>query len=474
MSNAKIITDELVRSLAPNSAAIFNGKKISANGDFSGLSKTADETLIFGECRGSGKNPYRTSADFSGDSPVFRCSCPSRQFPCKHSLALMFEWLAGKTFEVAEIPDDVAGKREKAAKRAEKAASPAAKKSAPNKAAARKKLQKQQEGLVLAEDFVKDMLNRGVYSVNNAAAEQYRSLAKQMGDYWLPGIQAIMNEIVSYAVRLSGEPDDLTMRKITALLVRLSSTVKKSKAYIAEKLESGEVLPENNILYEEMGGVWKLTQLRDIGLFKENVRLVQLAFREIMNYDNTIETDLGFWINIDSGDISKTETIIPVKAAKHIKKDASANGVYNIPAIYIYPGGANPRVRWEAAEIADADSNTYSAIMECAADSISDTVKKAKNELKNTISEPYYAALLKFDEIGFAADGHAVMRLGGESISLCSIPDFEGVCEVLSVTDSRLLENGALLGLLHYLPEERKISLCPLSIIHNDGITKLC
>lgn len=117
MPTARIITDELIRSAAPNPAAVSNAKKICSLGEFSNLRKTADETLIFGECRGSGKNPYNTSADFSGETPVFRCSCPSRQFPCKHILALMMEWLSGKNFETSDIPEDIVQKREKAAKR---------------------------------------------------------------------------------------------------------------------------------------------------------------------------------------------------------------------------------------------------------------------------------------------------------------------------------------------------------------------
>ena len=231
MPTARIITDELIRSFAPNPAAVSNAKKICSLGEFSNLRKTADETLIFGECRGSGKNPYNTSADFSGETPVFRCSCPSRQFPCKHSLALMMEWLSGKNFETSDIPEDIAQKREKAAKRAERStAQPTSPKQ--NKSAAEKKLRKQLEGLDLAESFVKDMLDRGVYSVSSAAADQYRALAKQLGDYWLPGLQSIMNQIVDSVQYLMGDPSDISMRNITSLLIKLASTVKKSRQYI--------------------------------------------------------------------------------------------------------------------------------------------------------------------------------------------------------------------------------------------------
>lgn len=471
MSTAGIITMELVRSVAPNTAAIDNARKISSRSEFISLKKTADETLIFGECQGSGKNPYSTSADFSGAEPVFRCSCPSRQFPCKHSLALMMEWLAGKEFQTAEIPDDIAAKREKAAKRAEKSAEPAAP-AKQNKTAAAKKLKKQLEGLDLAESFVKDMLTRGVYSANSAAADQYRQLAKQLGDYWLPGLQGIVNRIVDSVQYLTGDPSEKSMRYITSLLIRLAAAVKKSRQYITAKLESGDVLPEDSILYEELGGVWKLSQLQEAGLFKENAELIQLAFCENSNYNLTIETDNGFWLDLGSGEIYCTRNIRPLKAAKHLKQEDSANGIYHIPVLCRYPGGLNPRVRWESAEISPQD---YSRIIEKAGTSIAEAVKTAKNDLKNSLSEPYAGVLLRFDEIQLADKRRAVLKYGDESITLQAYyRQFPNCCDVLSFVDSRRLRDGALFGLMYYAPEDHRMFLCPMSIVHTDGITKLC
>lgn len=477
MVSANIITEELIRSLAPNAAAVSNGKKISFSGDFKALSKTEDETLIFGECMGSRKNPYHTSADFSGNSPVFRCSCPSRQFPCKHALALMYEWLAKKEFTVSEIPEDIAQKREKAAKRAEKAAMPAEEKKAPkqNKAAAEKKLKKQAEGLELAEQFVSDMFTRGISSVSRASAEQYKSLAKQLGDYYLPEPQAIMNEIVFAAERLSAAPDDAETDRLTALCVKLSSTVKKSKAYIASKLESGDVLPEDSILYEAMGNVWKLSQLKEIGLYKENASIIQLSFTVLHDDMHKADIDTAYWVDIETGEISKTENIRPLKAQKYIKAEDSVFGVHFIKELYRYPGGINRRIRWETAEIIDAAPETYPLIISKSEGSISEAVKKAKNELKNTLSDKNAAMLVRFDSIEFAvSDGHPVMKLGGESIALKANGNYPDTADVLKVTSNEYLRNGALLGELFYIPENKRIYMCPISIVNENGIMRLC
>ncbi len=48
---------------------------------------------LWGECPGSASAPYRIVVDLSG--PAYRCSCPSRKFPCKHALALLLLWARG-------------------------------------------------------------------------------------------------------------------------------------------------------------------------------------------------------------------------------------------------------------------------------------------------------------------------------------------------------------------------------------------
>ena len=116
------VTEQQILALAPNAAAASNGKKISQKGGFVKLERSEDDTLYIGECTGSGKSNYITSADYIDEAnPVFRCSCPSRQFPCKHSLGLMYEMLAKKEFGICEIPEDIRKKREKKQARDSKA-----------------------------------------------------------------------------------------------------------------------------------------------------------------------------------------------------------------------------------------------------------------------------------------------------------------------------------------------------------------
>src|ERR1700756_3952179 len=63
----------------------------------------AGADAVWGVCRGSAAAPYRTVVDLSG--PAYRCSCPSRKFPCKHVLALLLLWSEGAVGHHAALPD---------------------------------------------------------------------------------------------------------------------------------------------------------------------------------------------------------------------------------------------------------------------------------------------------------------------------------------------------------------------------------
>ena len=220
------ITEEYVQRNAVNASALANARKIATKNEFSGRTITADKTLIYGDCQGSGKEPYHTSVDVSGETVICRCSCPSRQIPCKHALALMLDYAAGKVFMEGEVPEDVARKREKLEKRAEKAAGQAlggnagygaeyaaddpeaaakaaeaaqkaaAKKKASADSAAKKKIKRQLEGLTLVSDFVRETMNAGVGTINSSTITRYKDLVKQLGDYYLSGPQRLIQSFV--------------------------------------------------------------------------------------------------------------------------------------------------------------------------------------------------------------------------------------------------------------------------------------
>ncbi|MGW5633159.1 SWIM zinc finger family protein [Streptosporangium sandarakinum] len=114
-----------VLALAPDASSQKAAQGVSSPGKWSGAGATAD--ALWGECRGSGSKPYLACVDLS--EPAYRCSCPSRKFPCKHALGLLLLWSAGGVPDAAEPADWAAEwldrRRDRAARTAVRASAPA-------------------------------------------------------------------------------------------------------------------------------------------------------------------------------------------------------------------------------------------------------------------------------------------------------------------------------------------------------------
>jgi hypothetical protein len=78
-------------ALAPDAAALAAARKLAVSEAWSEAG--TDERAVWGACRGSARLPYQVVCDTIG--PAYRCDCPSRKFPCKHSLALLLLWADG-------------------------------------------------------------------------------------------------------------------------------------------------------------------------------------------------------------------------------------------------------------------------------------------------------------------------------------------------------------------------------------------
>ncbi|MEU6998584.1 SWIM zinc finger family protein [Nonomuraea sp. NPDC046570] len=85
-----------VLGLAPDGPSGKAAQGVAAPGRWQARGVT--EEVLWGECAGSGAKPYLACVDLGG--PAYRCSCPSRKFPCKHALGLLLLWSAD------DVPDE--------------------------------------------------------------------------------------------------------------------------------------------------------------------------------------------------------------------------------------------------------------------------------------------------------------------------------------------------------------------------------
>ena len=108
------LTRDAIEAMAPDQSALSAASKLLQPTKWP--SRFRQGGLVWGECQGSGANPYRVVADIN--DPGSKCTCPSRKFPCKHALALMWMFVEDEAgFRAGEIPDWVTewmGRRRKA------------------------------------------------------------------------------------------------------------------------------------------------------------------------------------------------------------------------------------------------------------------------------------------------------------------------------------------------------------------------
>lgn len=491
------ITEQQILALAPNPAAAANGKKISQKGGFVRLEASADATFYLGECQGSGKSNYITTADYiKPEAPVFRCTCPSRQFPCKHSLALLYEMLYGKVFAACEIPEDILKKREKKQAREEKAADTsregtqagqgedatsqeegtgAARKKASSagKAARTRKWKKQLEGLELAQKLVRELLDAGLGTMGGTALKTYRDLARQLGDYYLPGPQRLLNRLVLEIEGFQKDQREEHYDNALDVLEKLWTLVKKSRTYLQDQLE-GKEDSQASPLYEELGGIWKLSELTAAGCCRSKVQLVQLAFW--VEYDEARKEyiDTGCWVDPVTGEVSLTLNYRPLKALKYVKQEDSFFGAMELETMCQYPGDGNCRVRWEHGIAREVTRQDLEQIRTLAPGSVAAEAKTAKNLLKNAMEEPVLYRLLAYEQIGQGENGLVLKDGQGGTILLGDYPGRETTTERLkSLPDGRLLLGQVLLGGFYYDRGTRRLLFWPLSIVTAEGVVRL-
>lgn len=188
---------EGVLALAPDPASAKAGRGLGSPRMWSNLGR--GDGLLWGECRGSGKDPYRTKVD--PDEPAFSCSCPSRKSPCKHALGLLLV-RAESPGEIAEAPPPawVVDWKEGRAKRAEARKEKVERGPAPVDEAARAKRQAARDAKVTAglEDlslWLSDLVLQGFASLGAKSGSVWDDQARRMIDAQAPGVARRLRQV---------------------------------------------------------------------------------------------------------------------------------------------------------------------------------------------------------------------------------------------------------------------------------------
>jgi SWIM zinc finger len=163
------------------------------------LTGAAEPGALWGECRGSAVEPYRTVVDLAG--PAYRCSCPSRKFPCKHALALLLLWADGSVKEEADGPPDWAASW-LTARAAKPVPGPAREPAEPKdpKMAAKRAEQREARvaaGLAELDRWLCDQVRQGLAASQQAGHGHWDDIAARMVDAQAPGLAERLRALAS-------------------------------------------------------------------------------------------------------------------------------------------------------------------------------------------------------------------------------------------------------------------------------------
>ena len=371
------------------------------------------------------------------------------------------------------MPEDLAEKRAKQAARAAKKEERETQPSAPKKngtSARKKKLEKQLEGLTLAEKLVEELLAGGLDTLAGASPQSLEKVAKELGNYYLTGPQNAFTRMALTVRKIRQDPENARQYYDQALrlLVSLHAVIGKSRAFLGEKLEHTRFSPEESVLYEALGGVWRLEELKSIGAFREKVRLVQLSFDVSLDDAKKEYVERSFWMELDSGTICQTLNYRPLKALKYVKAEDSCFDLVEVPMLYEYPGGLNRRVRWEGCSVRSLTKQEREALPALGAEGIGENVRLAKGQMKNTLMPKWIPALLPVGRIGFVGNVPVLEDPAGERIVLRDRQedgtDHRSVARLLAYPGT-ISRGSSLFGLMFYDGADRRICFHPYSVV---------
>ncbi|MEV0092085.1 SWIM zinc finger family protein [Streptomyces sp. NPDC050738] len=206
-------TADQVLALAPDAASRKAGSRLGSAGPWSetGCGGGDGRGAVWGECKGSGSTPYRTVVDTAG--VAYKCSCPSRKFPCKHALGLLLLWASDEeAVQEVQAPPEWAGEwlegRRKKAEEAQAAPDTATATADPE--AARRRAERRAErvtaGAVELEQRLDDLLRGGLAAAEQAGYGLWEETAARMVDAQAPGLAGRVRELGAIPASGAGWP----------------------------------------------------------------------------------------------------------------------------------------------------------------------------------------------------------------------------------------------------------------------------
>jgi hypothetical protein len=226
----------------------------------------AEGSSLWGLCKGSAT--YQVCVDLA--EPAYRCSCPSRKFPCKHALGLLLLWSAGGV-GASEPPPWVGEWRAARVERATKAEQRSEKRQsdpAAQRAAARRADKRDERiatGAAELDRWLSDQIRDGLAELGSAGYQHFDTVAARLVDAQATGLAGAVKRLAELAV--GDQPDDLLaelslLHLLTRAYARLDELPEPLAATVRARVGGG-VSTEQVLAAEPVRDVWQVIGTRD-------------------------------------------------------------------------------------------------------------------------------------------------------------------------------------------------------------------
>jgi hypothetical protein len=259
---------EQIIALAPDAASAKAGRSLATAAKWQNVGQ--DERALWGECQGSGAKPYQTVIDLN--EPAFKCSCPSRKFPCKHALGLFLltanqpataksaaapawaaEWLAKRDTQAQRKTDAVKKAHEELDEATlARRASQKAKRSLDREA-------KVVAGMKELELWLRDLLRHGLASAQTRSFDYWEQMAARLIDAQAPGAARRVRDLSRLPQSGDGWIEQL-LTKVSSLFLLLKAFERIETLSAATQADvrtalgwsyKEDELPDENIVSDE-------------------------------------------------------------------------------------------------------------------------------------------------------------------------------------------------------------------------------
>lgn len=404
------LSEDQIISLAPDASSLKSGKDLAVKSKWQ--LRGVSENALWGHCQGSGKLPYQTQVDLKNFA--FKCSCPSRKFPCKHGLGLLILYSREPgSFSTDQEPgwvSDWLNKRtEKASKKTETEKKPVDSESQAKRAEARAK--KVSDGIEDLQIWIKDLIRNGLITLPERSYDYWQNPAKRMIDAQATGLAGMIKALGNINYFTESWKHEVLKQIVKIYLV-------------TESYKHIESLPED--FQHEVRSLIGFTQNKEEILTRQGIQDTWIVLARTVEDDEQINIEKNWLYGVNS---KKIALILQFFAIRQLPELNFLPGTFIDAELVFYPGVFPFR-----ALIKKQEKVEKAVIPECHS-----TISKVFEEYNNIVGEnPFFDHVpLLFENVCFIKNNNEYFFMDEEG-SACKVNTSEGtVIKILAITGGK-------------------------------------